>query len=382
MGPATSIVIPTKNAGEGFRDVLEAIGRQKVPPAEVLVVDSGSSDNTPELARQYGARTISICPSAFNHGETRNLGLRETSSDFCVLLVQDAVPCHRDWLKNLVAPFADERVVGVSAKQEPRADADPFGRLEVEWGNRLMGEAVLVSEVRKWNDFLALNLDERVKLAWFNNVCSAVRRSFWEKHPFRSVPFAEDLDWSVRALAAGRRIAYNPTARVIHSHSRSAVYNLNRQYVGHRIVPKLVQCPFAEARVYTDEEFLRQIGHLCGEVEFMLRAELPGFPRRGLLRNTALAAQEMWQSLLAAMGLRPPRLDVRQTALGQHFYGLLDEIQRAEPACDSALRVHILVQALARSVGVFTASYYNWCEAHGAVSPQMRLLDQALSEGV
>ena len=70
-----SIVIPTKNAGPEFRDTLVAIRKQTLD-SEIVVVDSGSSDNTLDLARQCGAQTISIPPQSFNHGETRNLGIR------------------------------------------------------------------------------------------------------------------------------------------------------------------------------------------------------------------------------------------------------------------------------------------------------------------
>ena len=131
-----SIVIPTKDAGEGFHQTLEAIQQQRGISAELVVVDSGSSDGTPALARKYGARTISIPPESFNHGATRNLGVREASGDLCVMLVQDAVPADNNWLQNLLAPFSDERVVGVTGRQIARADADPMGRWEVAWGDR------------------------------------------------------------------------------------------------------------------------------------------------------------------------------------------------------------------------------------------------------
>jgi rhamnosyltransferase len=382
MAPAISIVIPTKNAGEEFRHTLQAIREQEGPPPELVVVDSASTDGTPELAGRYGARTISIAASSFNHGGTRNLGIRESSGDLCILLVQDAVPSHREWLTNLVSPFSDARVVGVSGRQEPRPDADPFGRWEVEWANRFMGERPLVREVEKWDDFLALSLHERLQLAWFNNVCSAVRRDFWERQPFRSVAFAEDLDWSVRALAAGRRIAYNPSARVIHSHNRPAAYNLNRTYVGYKIVPTLVQTPFGDPGVYTDAEFFFQIGSLCGEVESLLRAQMAGSPRRWAFRELWTSVRDLGCSFLAATGFRRPRLGGRQTVLGQGFYDLLEELRTVEPVCDPPVHVHILVQALARAIGVFAACYYNWCEANGVVSAELRRLDAILSEGV
>ena len=49
-----SIVIPTKNAGSDFQNTLEAIFAQKYSGKfEVIITDSGSTDNTLELARNY-----------------------------------------------------------------------------------------------------------------------------------------------------------------------------------------------------------------------------------------------------------------------------------------------------------------------------------------
>lgn len=59
---------------------------------EVLVVDSGSSDGTTDLARKYSARILSIPKSEFNHGGTRNRGIAEARGEFAVMTVGDAIP--------------------------------------------------------------------------------------------------------------------------------------------------------------------------------------------------------------------------------------------------------------------------------------------------
>src|SRR5689334_11328597 len=105
-----SIVIPKKNAGAEFRKILAAIRRQ-TRTSEIVVVDSGSSDGTVEVAREFGAIVKSIPPESFNHGETRNDGIREAAGSLCVMLVQDAVPVGEDWLENLLSPLSDDRVV-------------------------------------------------------------------------------------------------------------------------------------------------------------------------------------------------------------------------------------------------------------------------------
>ena len=72
-----SVVVPVKNGGADLVRCLEAIGGQRLDDeVEVVVVDSGSTDRSPERARQLGARVHEIPPETFNHGAVRNLGAR------------------------------------------------------------------------------------------------------------------------------------------------------------------------------------------------------------------------------------------------------------------------------------------------------------------
>ena len=196
-----SVVIPTKNAGAGFEETLAALCKQP-RPLEIVVVDSGSSDGTLELARAHGARVVQIAPESFNHGETRNFGIRQSGGGFCLMLVQDAVPLGDSWLEEMLSPFADDRVVGVTGRQVPRPDADPVARWQCDYRDRFLGETAAVQEVESWQHFETLSHQQRLHLAIFDNVFSVLRRGFWDECPFRAVPFAEDIDWAVRALAA------------------------------------------------------------------------------------------------------------------------------------------------------------------------------------
>jgi GT2 family glycosyltransferase len=367
---AVSIVIPSKNAGDGFRETLESIRGQRGFSAELIVVDSGSSDGTVALAREHGARTISISPASFNHGETRNLGIREAQGEVCVLLAQDAVPADDQWLEQLLAPFRDERVAGVTGRQIARPQADPMGRWEVEWGDRFLGRQILVREVRDWNTFWNGNYDERLRTAWFSNVCSAVRRAFWSQHPFRALSFAEDLDWAMQALVSGRRIVYSPPAAVVHSHSRSAASRLKRHYVANKVTRKLLRAVPMEPVARSDAEFFSAVTLLCAEVQEITPGAL----------GRIAGWRDGWRGVLAASAV--PRVQWQLTSLRQHFRGLCEQILKLEPPPEPAANGRLARQALAYTIGVFTASYYNWCEARDRLSAEMRRLDEALCEGV
>ena len=63
--PLCSIVIPTKDGGELFLKVLDALVKQTIwKRTELIVIDSGSQDNTVAFAKLVGARVFEILVSS------------------------------------------------------------------------------------------------------------------------------------------------------------------------------------------------------------------------------------------------------------------------------------------------------------------------------
>jgi glycosyltransferase involved in cell wall biosynthesis len=92
--PLVSAVVPTFNSARTLRRCLESIVNQTYSSIEILVVDKCSSDETPSIAREYGARVLSKGPersSQKNYGAARANGalLYFVDSDF--VLESDAV---------------------------------------------------------------------------------------------------------------------------------------------------------------------------------------------------------------------------------------------------------------------------------------------------
>ena len=130
MTPEVSIVVPTRNGVATLPALIEAIAAQTDTAArEMIVVDSGSTDGTLEVARAAADHVIEIPSSRFNHGTSRNLGLARASGRFVVLTVQDARPIASDWLTRLLAPLRQHaRVAGVFARQVPTPGASAVTR--------------------------------------------------------------------------------------------------------------------------------------------------------------------------------------------------------------------------------------------------------------
>jgi len=234
QSPACSVVIPTKNGGDLFRKVLNALAEQTLwDCVELIVVDSGSEDDTVAMAKQAGAKVFEIAPHEFNHGATRDYGIAQANSEYVILIVQDAIPNDANLLQTLLSSLEDAAVAGVYARQIPQPDADVLTKRNLNgW---LTGRTQSETRFVPYNGWYeALSPMEKYLFCNFDNVCSAIKKSVWQQECFGKVNFGEDIDWAERVLKCGYRIVYESQAAVIHSHNRPLSYEYKRTYVCHR----------------------------------------------------------------------------------------------------------------------------------------------------
>jgi rhamnosyltransferase len=300
MHDRVSIVIPTLNAGPSLAALLDAVQRQTIP-ATIIAIDSGSTDGTLERLSRAGACVVTIAPDTFNHGDTRNLGLAQAVGELAVLLVQDAVPATDTWLEELIAPFGDRSVAGSYGRQQARPDAS---RLTAHY---LGTWAAARPEPRTSGPldrelFRRMTPAQRHEACVFDNVCSCVRRSVWEKYPFLRTPIAEDLHWAAEVLLAGHRIAYAPAAVVWHSHDRPVRYELQRTYLVHQQLQQI----FGLSTVPRASSLLRSIAATL-PTHLRIAATEPQSRARAMLKGAALAAALPLGQYLGARSAREGR---------------------------------------------------------------------------
>ena len=303
MTPLVSIVIPTLNGGETLRRLLASLVEQDGGfEREIVAVDSGSTDGTVDVLCDHGATVLSIAPSAFNHGVTRNAALERARGECSVLMVQDAVPASRDWLTALVAPLMeDEGLAGTFARQQPWPDAS---RLTVHYLTRWVAAQPMprTRPPLTGAELEALPPAERHHACAFDNVCSCIRMSVWRAHPFRATPIAEDLEWAREVLTAGYRLAYVPSAVVWHSHDRPVSYEFQRTYRVHQRLQSL----FGLSTIPTVPALVRAVSSTVP-----LHLRIAASERRGrtraLLRATGLAVALPLAQYLGARSAREGR---------------------------------------------------------------------------
>lgn len=91
-----SVVIPVYNGRELLDKLLRSIGRQGAAPLEIIVVDNGSEDGAPDLARERGARVLAMGRNA-GFAAAVNRGIREARGEAVALLNSD-VELEPEWL--------------------------------------------------------------------------------------------------------------------------------------------------------------------------------------------------------------------------------------------------------------------------------------------
>ena len=231
-----SIVIPTLNGGELFHRLLNSILDQEIDArVEVVVVDSGSTDETVRICNDHKVKLIPIPSSSFSHGPTRNAAISAAAGEICVLTVQDGVPVDRHWLAALVEPLRhNDRLAGVFGQQVSCPGASALSRCckklwyqewREDWAS---AREQLPIDGHAW---AKLSPGQKRKAARFDNVNSCIRKSVWREVPFPDVPYGEDIAWAADVLRSGRSILWQPRAKMFHSHERSLAYELKRSYV-------------------------------------------------------------------------------------------------------------------------------------------------------
>jgi glycosyltransferase involved in cell wall biosynthesis len=225
-----SVVIPTLNAGPEFSGLLRKLrSQQGVAAVEVVIVDSGSKDNSVEVAKQSGCTVVEIAPENFSHSWARNLGADHAKGDYLLFMVQDAYPIGDHWIYGMLRyllDHAEEDVVAVSCSETPRSDSD------------MMYDSMIDTHYR----FLACRDQDRIgrlqgtdhmtlrSQGQLSDVACLIPRDVFNQYRYRG-DYAEDLDLGMRIIRDGKAVAMLASVKVIHSHNRPAFYYLKRSFV-------------------------------------------------------------------------------------------------------------------------------------------------------
>lgn len=231
--PTVSIVIRALNEAEHLPDLFAGIERGTLQPDQVVLVDSGSTDESVAIARSHGADIVHIEPERFSFGRALNLGCRHAYGEVLVFVSAHVYPLDDRWLERLVEPFSLHPETALSYGRQIGDHRTQFSEWEI---------------MRRW--FPAESVDDQ-QHPFCNNANCAIRRTVWEQLPYdETLTGLEDLEWARRALASGHRLVYRADAEIAHVHEetfRRTVNRYRRESMAHRQMGSGVRLGAVEA---------------------------------------------------------------------------------------------------------------------------------------
>lgn len=208
-----SVVIRTLNEEKHLPELLSALFVQNLADdvgLEVVIIDSGSTDRTLQIAAQHQCRITHISKEDFTFGRSLNEGSAFARGDVLVYVSGHCIPVGEDWLMKLVTPLKQ----GVAA---------------YSYGRQVGRGSTKYSEQKLFRKYYPESERPPSADIFCNNANSALIRPLWEKFLFDEEILAlEDMELAQRLTKNGQKIAYVADAPVYHIHNESWKQTLKR----------------------------------------------------------------------------------------------------------------------------------------------------------
>ena len=219
------VVIPAYKPGKKFSRLLKMLERQTWPVGKVIVMNTEKSFWNDHGFEGIGNLEVHhLTKEEFDHGDTRNRGMKLSRADIVVFMTDDAVPADEHLIEELVKAFAQrgpegEAVIMAYARQLPDKDCALAERYTRSFNYPEESCVKTKADLKRLG----------IKTFFASNVCCAYdREKFWFQGGFiRRTIFNEDMIFAGRAvLQDDYAVAYAAEARGIHSHN----YNCRQQF--------------------------------------------------------------------------------------------------------------------------------------------------------
>lgn len=216
------IVIPTYRPGEKYNRLMERLAAQTYPIQQIIVMNTEEGLYQEPPAAPENVRVYHIRKEEFDHGGTRNRGLRQGKAELVLFLTQDAVPANDRLVEELVKCFEDDSVAAAYGRQLANPDCNSIERYTRQFNYPEKGF------VKTKKDLPVLG----IKTYFCSDVCAVYRRDVYEElggFPLKTI-FNEDMIFASRVIGAGYGIAYCAEGAVYHSHNYSGMQQFHRNF--------------------------------------------------------------------------------------------------------------------------------------------------------
>ena len=200
-----SVIIRTYNEARHLPDLLKGIRSQVAPEVdlEIILVDSGSTDETLAIAESFQCRIEHIRKEDFSFGRSLNMGCEAAIGDVLIIVSGHCIPADQNWLSHIVAPLA-------------------AGQAALVYGRQVGNGSSRFSECRIFEKYFPAVNNIPQDGFYCNNANSALLRSVWQLNKFdENLTGLEDMYFAKQITKNGMSIGYIADAVVYHLHDET-----------------------------------------------------------------------------------------------------------------------------------------------------------------
>ncbi len=254
--PRVTVITPIYNNARMIGECLESLLPQDYPDYEVIVVDDGSTDNTPDEVRRYPVRLL-VNPH-LGISAARNAAVRAAAGEIIMTMDSDLkVP--GDLISRMVGPLLAEEKRGVV----------------MAWWDISNPENLVPALIFRGYEYYVRNLEEP---NFFWGYCFAIKKKIFDEVGYfdETLPLVEDVDFAYRMIKAGYTVKILKDVRVLHYFRDSLAAHLSRHYrtARHKFLYVRREKRFTDQRG-TAMEYVKLLLHLLTLFSVFL---LPWYP--------------------------------------------------------------------------------------------------------
>lgn len=249
-------VIPVYKPGPEFEELIRRLKLQQLKIRNIYLMHTKDGNDLvhSEFFKGYDNIIIQeIEPAKFDHGGTRDKGLRMSDAEYVLFMTQDAVPADSHLTERLLEGMEDKAVAVAYARQLPRRDCRLLERYIRSFNYPESSVVKTKSDLERMG----------IKTYFCSNVCAVYQRALYlEQGGFeKKTIFNEDMIYAARCIQRGYKIAYIAEAKVIHSHNYTNMQQFHRNF---DLAVSQAQHPDIFEGVRSESEGIRMVKNAAG----------------------------------------------------------------------------------------------------------------------